>query len=343
MANRFIKVNVTRQTKPVTQQGFGLPLILSTEGAKEYREYTDIAPIGEDFGVNSDTYKLAAKVFGGKPRVRSLAIYGTDAPTGAGDLSAALNELLKTQNDFFFVLSTDHSEVGILDVAAWTSTQAKLYVYATDIIDLPSRVPYENAMPLVHNQANEYPERAWVGDLAPRVIGSYTGTFKTLNGVLPVTYDETTINNIHKANGNTYIREGGVNITSSSKTGSGEYVDTVLGSYYIEARMTENLFGMLVRLAKLPYTYAGLAMATAKVEETLREAANQGIIAKDAAGTAQYTVTMPELDDISDNDKANRILPDIPWRAVIEGAVEAINVNGVLTLSEDEEEEGATA
>lgn len=335
MANRFIKVNVTRQTKPVTQQGFGLPLILSTEGAKEYREYTDIAPVGAEFGVESKTYKLAAKVFGGKPRVRSLAIYGVAAPTGAGDLSAALNELKKTQDDYFFVLSTDHSETGILDVAEWTSTQAKLYVYATDIIDLPSRVPYENAMPLVHNQADEYPEGAWVGDLAPRKIGSYTGTFKTLNGVLPVTYDETTINNIHKANGNTYIREGGVNLTSSSKTGSGEFVDTVLGSYYIEARMTENLFGMLVRQAKLPYTYAGLAMATAMVEETLREAANLGIIAKDATGTAIYTVTMPELNDISDNDKANRVLPDIPWTAVIEGAIESITVNGVLTLSEE--------
>ena len=332
MANRFIQVNVTRQTKPVTQQGFGLPLILSTEGEKEYREYTDIAPIGAEFGTESDTYALATKVFGAKPRPRVIGIYGT-AATGAG-LSDALNELTKVNNDFFFVLSTDHTEEGILEVAEWNSTQAKMYFYSTDDISLPARVVYENAVALVHNNADGYPEGAWVGDLATRVIGSYTGTFKTLNGVLPVTYDETEINTIHRNNGNTYVREGGVNLTSSSKTGSGEYLDTVIGSYYIEARMTENLFGMLVREAKLPISYAGIAMAVAKVEETLKAAANQGIILRDEAGTPVYTVDIPQLDEISDNDKANRRLPDIPWSGVIEGAFESIDVNGVLQLSE---------
>lgn len=335
MGNKYVDIAITRQTQALSQKGFGLPLILSTEKLAEYKEYTDLAAIGTDFGAESETYKLAAKLMGQTPKVATVAVYGfvydstSDEPTA---LVNTLNELLKKHNDFYYLVATEQGDDEIKALSNWIASQEKLYFASTSNPNLAAELNNDRAILLVHDKPETYPAEAWVGVGAPLQIGSFTWTFKTLNTILPVAFDTTQVKEIEDNNASTYIREGGVNITSKGVSTSGEYIDTIQGQDYLSARITEDVFGVFVRNLKVPFTDGGISMVVAAVEGRLKDGADKGIIAKDSDGQPLYTITAPTAASVAANDKANRTLPDINWEATIEGAIEKTVIRGVLKL-----------
>lgn len=334
--SRFVEVNITRQTKPVSEKGFGLPLVLATSKALEYKVYTDITEVVNDFAESTKEYKLLNRMFGQNPSPSEIAVYGVVYDAAKGDLTAltsALNTLLLTHNDFYYLISPEQGDVEVTALAEWISTQKKIYVASTSSESLYKELKglYDNVFLLVHDQPDTYPAEGLVATLAPQTIGSYTWTFKTIQGVPAVSFDNTKIKDIEDNNACTYIAESGVNITSHGVATSGEYIDVIQGQHFIEAKISENIFGMLVRNPKVPYTSDGIAMAVAELEKALRLAGKNGIIAQEN-DEYQYTITVPKIEDIPANTKANRVLPDIPWEATIAGAIENVKINGVLKV-----------
>ena len=344
MSNRYVDVVITRQTQALSQMGFGLTLILSLDKALPYKEYsgdTALAEIGTEFGVESKTYKLASAIFGQTPKPSKVAVYGVgtyvDGVDPASELSAALNELVLTRNDWYYLTCTEQADAEITELSTWINTKEKLYFASTANETLAETLNSDRTVLLVHPNPETYPAEAWVGACAPLKIGSYTWTFKTLSGIAPAAYDTTTINDIEAANGSTYIAEGGVNITSKGVTTSGEYIDIIQSQDYLKARMTENVFGLLVRSPKVPFVDGGIALVVAEGEKTLStevvdERTGEGIIARDVDGNPMYTIDAPTRAEISVNDRAGRILPDLKWDATIAGAIENVRIRGVLQL-----------
>jgi hypothetical protein len=334
--SRFVEVNITRQTKPVSEKGFGLPLVLAVSKALEYKVYTDISEVVTDFAETTEEYKVFSRMFGQTPSPSEIAVYGVayDESTGTpSELVSALNTLIQKHNDFYYLVSPVQGDDEVTALAEWISTQEKIYVASTSSQTLYKTLSglYDNAFLLVHDQPETYPAEGLVAYLAPQVIGAYTWTFKNIAGVPPVQYDETKIKDIHENNACTYLAESGVNITSHGVATSGEYIDVIQGQHFIKAKITENIFGLLVRTPKVPYTSAGIALAVAEVENALELAGRNGIIAQENDEYV-YTITIPKIEDIPANTKANRKLPDIPWSATIAGAIENVTVNGVLKI-----------
>lgn len=333
MANRYVDVTITRQTAAVAQAGFGTALILATSKVQAYKEYTTAAAIGVDLGAGSAEAKLAEKLFGGTPKVDKVAVLGivyngeTDNPT---ELTAALNALILANNDWYYLLSPEKGDDEIVALSSWADANGKLYF--ADTINQSLAVTGMNTIIMVHNEAaTTYPAAAWVGVGAPLAIGSFTWSFKTLPGINPSTYDETAVNAIHDKSFNTYIRQSGVNITSNGKTAGGEWIDIIQSQHYLEARISEAVFGLMARLPKIPFTDGGIALVVSEIEAVLQQAFNQGIIA-DEDGKPLYSVSAPSRSDIPTNDRANRRLPDIKFSAILAGAVEDVGVNGVLSI-----------
>ncbi|MBA2878051.1 hypothetical protein HNR63_001105 [Anoxybacillus kamchatkensis] len=336
MGNRYVTVTITRQTKAVSEKGFGTPLVLSTSKNLPYKIYTDIEQVANDFATTTEEYKLFSRMFGQNPRPAEIAVFGVQYNGTSGDpavLVDALNTLIQTHNDFYYLVSVEQGDDEIAALAEWTSTQEKIYAASTSSETLYTMLSglYDNVFLLVHDQPRQYPAEGLVALLAPQEIGSYTWTFKTIQGVAPATFDATKINDIHNNNACTYIREGGVNITSHGVATSGEYIDNVQATHFIKARMTEAVFRLLATQPKVPYTDAGIAMVVAEVDNVLKQAFRQGIIAEEN-GEPLYTITVPKRAEIPANTRAQRILPDIEWTAVIAGAVEKVEIRGVLTI-----------
>ena len=332
--SRFVEVGITRETKAVSEKGFGTPLLLATSKALEYKVYTDLSEVTTDFAETTEEYKLLSRMFGQSPRPSEIAVYGiayADTPTS---LTAALNTLIKSHNDFYYLVCPEQGDKEITALAEWTNAHDKIYGATTSNVALAEELSglYNNAFLIVHDVPTSYVAEGLIAVCAPKTIGSYTWTFKNVAGVPAVAYDATQINAIHENNASTYVEELGMLVNTKGVTTSGEYIDNIQAAHFIKARMTESVFRLLATKDKVPYTDAGIALVVAAMEDVLKQAYTQGIIADDEAGNPLYSIEVPKRADIPTNSVAQRILPDIPWTATVAGAIEKVTIKGVLTL-----------
>jgi len=339
---RYVDVQISRETKPISEKGFGLPLLLATSKELDYKEYTGIEDVAADFNVSTKEYKILSRMFGQSLRPAQIAVYGivyNSASDDVATLATKLNELIKTHNDFYYLVSSEQGDKEITALAEWTNTQDKLYGVTTDSVELAETLKgqYDNTFILVHDQPDTYVAEGLIGACAPKKIGAYTWTFKNVQGVPAVKYDNTTINRIHDANASTYINEAGLLLNSKGVATSGEYIDVIQSTHYLKARLAESVFRLLALRDKVPGTDTGIGLVVAEVEGVLASeventTTGEGIIARDDAGNPMYTITFPRRKDIPKNTLAQRILPDIQWTATIAGAFEKVQIRGVLTV-----------
>ena len=92
-----VEIVITDQTRPLTQKGFGLPLILGTSTDQDYAEYTTIQAVAEDYDATDDEYKAAQAIFRQSPHPQRVAIYSfeRDETPEEGDLATELNKLVQ--------------------------------------------------------------------------------------------------------------------------------------------------------------------------------------------------------------------------------------------------------
>ncbi|GLC88256.1 DUF3383 domain-containing protein [Lysinibacillus piscis] len=335
--SRFVEVNITRETKPVSEKGFGLPLMLATSKELDYKVYTDISEVAEDFAETTKEYKLATRMFGQSPKIRELACYGVSYISGTDDvtvLTGALNNLVTTHNDWFYLVSTANGDEEIKTLCQWMSTQEKIYAVTTPNIALTEELKnlYENVLLSVHDDEHAYHAEGLIAYGAPQVIGSYVFSHKQVNGVRAAKLSNAEINTIIANNATTCINEMGWLINASGKAVGGEYLDVIQADYFLRARLREDVFQLLATVKKIPYTDAGIAQVVACMDTRFKSAYRQGIIAEDDNGEPDYTITFPRRKDIPKNTIAQRILPDINFRIIIAGGVEKVQINGVLAL-----------
>ena len=258
------------------------------------------------------------------------------------DAVTAVNE----DGAFYGLSSYSHVAATITELSVWANANKKIYGYSTadaatklttvtDTMATLQASSYDRSFGLFGGNAGvdeadatEYPESAWMGNRFPTPPGSSTWMFKTLNGITVDKMSTIESTNIRDKNGNTYETIGGVNITREGKMASGEYIDVIRGVDWLESRMEERIYGRLVNLEKIPYTNAGIAI----IENEIRAQLQEGIAAGVLDGERGYTVTVPRISEISANDRANRILPDIKFEAFLAGAIHRTTILGSVSI-----------
>jgi len=335
--SRYVDVVITRETKPVSEKGFGLPLMLATSKNLDYTVFTDPSEVAEVFGESSREYKLANRMFGQTPRLKELACYGLSYVPDADDvtvLTAALNELAQINNEFYYLVCPENGDKEIKALAEWVSGQEKIYGATTTSIALTEELYglYDRVFLSVHDDPNAFHAEGLIGMCAPKTIGSYTWTFKQVTGVPAAKLTNAEINQVLKNNATCQINEAGVLLNAKGVVTSGEYIDNIQATDYLKARITEDVFRLLAMKDKIPYTNEGIALVVDTLETRLKQAFRQGIIATNDAGEPDYEITYPLRSEIPKNTIAQRVLPDINFKAVVAGAIEKVQINGVLTL-----------
>ena len=114
---------------------------------------------------------------------------------------------------------------------------------------------------------------------------------------------------------------------------NGEFIDTVLGGDWIAKRMRDLLYDILLSNANIDYSDAGFSLIATAVLQALSEAAdeNHNIIARDQESKAGvFSVAIPKYADSTEEQRRNRIMPDIAWEALLCGAVHQVKTKGVL-------------
>lgn len=327
-------VDITKLTKPISQKGFGLPLILATSKEHPYTLYSDIADVAEDFEESTKEYKIAARILGQEPSPEQVAIYGVQYDSAEGqpeDLVAALNTLVGKNNDWYFLTCTENDDTVISALAEWTETQQKMYFVTSQNLSTPTTMEFENTVVMYHNDPDAYVAEGLAAIGAVNRPGEITFKFKTVKGVSEADITASELEQLHKDGGFSYIRKMGILQTTEGKTTSGEYIDVVMGAHFLKARMEEEAAALAVRTKKIPYDNQGIAMLVGVADSVLKQGVNQGIILRDDNGNGVYTIMAKKREEVSNNDIANRIYNGIRWEAKLAGAIHKGTISGILT------------
>lgn len=296
------------------------------------------------------TYDLDADVVGVPYSVKvdsrqTVAYALTNTP--AEDLAAISEE----NDDWYGLVYTQRNTSDILLIAAYIEGVRKIFgtcdddadiidvAPASDTTSLPAQLKaagYARTFSFYHLSAvTAFPEAGAFGSILPLNPGSYTLKFKTLNGITADNLSTTQRSNALGKNCNIHTEVGGVNIVEVGNMAEGEWVDIIIFVDWLEARITEEVYGLLVRSPKVPYTDSGIAAIEAELTGVLQQGqspAYGGIAPDDGAGGPGFTVTVPEVANISAGDKAARTLNDVEFTAILSGAIHAVNINGTVTV-----------
>lgn len=344
----IVEVNITRQTTSVAVAAFNVPLILSqfatnktTTAFTRARVYGSVAEMASDGWTSSDAvYKIANAIFSQDPSVNKIVVGRKDSNDATID--AALNAIANENNDWYGIVVDQALVSSFADVASWVETAKKFAIFwITDVnaydpsksTDLASvlKLANRNRSAVVWHATPaggaDYPDAAWMGEGFPYEPGTSTWAYKTLNGVTPDTLLASQETALKDKNCNYYMTVGGVSITQEGKVASGEYIDIIIGTDWIEARLREAVYSALVNNRKIPYDDTGIAMIEGLVKGVLNEAASKGILQADS-----IAVTVPKYADIPQADKLARKLPDVKFSALYQGAIHSVTINGTISV-----------
>lgn len=339
-----IRVTIEDQTRPIPQRAFGIPLILGDTKEEAYAEYEDLAAVGEAYGASDPEYLMASRIFGQTPRVDRIAIRSIERSNEDPDpeeLTEALSELIEAHNSWYFLLSTGREAV-LGDTAALASFAAganKLFVAGHEVTataevlaDRAGTINSRRTGIIAHTNPALYADAGLVGKIAPFTPGSRTWKFKTIDGVGAADWTTAQVSLLKAGNVIPYINRMGVAITDDGKATDGSFLDITQIIDYLTARIQESTFGLMVNHGKIPYDDTGIALVSGSLRAVLQAAFADGLIADDGAGNGMFEVTAPARADVPANTRANRILPDIRFRATVAGAVHEVEVEGVLEV-----------
>jgi hypothetical protein len=256
-------------------------------------------------------------------------------PGIATDLAAIVLE-----DDDFYGVAIDVNSEPIGDaLATWTETQRKIcalqsqdsIIPTSDITDLAQEIFDDSRIRtwLFYTHKNslaEYPACGQLGKGLPKDPGSQTWAYKTISGVSPSVLTSTEIGYLKTKNATHYITIAGVNVTRFGEMASGEWIDRTRLSDWVQARIEEAIFALLVGNDKLPYTDDTVDLVDAAIYSVYKQGAeNGGFILSD------YHFEAPAAADQDSADRLARLMKDITFSGTFSDAVHKFEIEGVIS------------
>jgi hypothetical protein len=258
------------------------------------------------------------------------------------DLIAARDE----DDDWYFLLTTTHTQLQTELIAGYVETIIKLFCYQTnddDSKDLPATGDTTSVMAVLKSlnydrsfgvwvptaDLGEYKHTGWVGLMAPKDPGSATWKFKEINAASADKFTANEKKNIQDKSGNVYVTIAGINMFEEGVVASGEYIDIMRGTDWIQARIQEQVFGLLTSSEKVPYDDGGIESIGLQVEDVLDRAVDRTIL---VGGEDAPVVTVPKRSETTKADRANRFLRDVTFTGFYAGAIHKVQIDGTLSV-----------
>ena len=264
--------------------------------------------------------------------VVGLDVADTSADAGiAADLAAAALQ----DNDWFGLIIDSNCAAEITAAAAYALANEKIFAgLSADATNYGSATGPAHTLKLATNH-NGYViatrdvlgcgEAGLMGRQLSRVPGSTTWAHKQISGAIPDGLSPTEFNNARANGAITYVNDGVVH-TYDGFACSGRYLDITQGICWLRARMREAVLIVLVNNEKIGFTNAGASLIEAAMAGVLAQAESNGLLAPG------WSTQRPDVANVSAADKLNRIFPDMKFKAVLQGAIQKVVIDGTLTV-----------
>ena len=344
----IVDVQITRQTASIVRVGFGILAFVYDTTAVAAARVLEFANADEVAGSALPTAAkaaLSAAFSGDLAPERVKAIYRLTGQVSPGDnesYTAALQAAQDIDETWYCVTIQSRQAADILEVADWVEARTKLFIAATadaDVLDplddgdigtaLLEDSRSRTALIYAPSAGTTWPDTAWAGPLLPNDPGSITWAFKSISGVAGKAFTGSEITALTNKRVTRLETIQGLTTTIGGYTAEqGAYIDIIRGVDWLEQSMAEDIFLRLVNLPKIPYTNEGIAIIEAAVRKRLQIAINRNVIVDDE----NLVVSVPDVADTDPNDRANRILRDVKFRARLAGAIHTVIVRGTVSI-----------
>lgn len=155
--------------------------------------------------------------------------------------------------------------------------------------------------------------------------GSSSWHMKQVNGVTADNLNATELANARGKNALVYVSDRGVNHTFDGKAASGRFLDITFGADWLNGRIQDDQIALQLANEKISFDKDGIGLIAGALDKSLDAGVQNQLV------EPGYVINLPSLATISPTDKANRLLQLITWNGILNGAVNQVKINGVLT------------
>lgn len=333
--DNIVSINITTGSLQMAQKGFGVPLIIDlslTENADLDRIITigDLSDLPEQYDSESHMYTIAKTLLSQSPSVDKIKIarrFKSDKK-----ITDTFDAICRMDNDFYGVLlaKTDDNAAYIKEakeLAGLIALQPLMLgldvnkdskAIASDLSTIKNKRTF-----CIHSD-KQCLAAAWMGKMLAQPPGLSTWAFQTLVGIASRGYTTTEIDNFKKTHTNYYTTISDAGVTLDGRMASGEFIDTVRGLDWLQIRMQERLFRVMMINKKVPYTLKGIDIVRSEILGQLQEAIERGVLAPEP----EPTVSIPTPDQINKTDRQARKLPNVKFSGRLQGAIHHITIDG---------------
>lgn len=268
-----------------------------------------------------------------------VGTYAWADATVAGTIATELSAIQAQDPEWYGFVTDRTSELHINAVAAWAETQRKIYLptsadsatwdqgSTTDIASDIETNSYKRTALWVHENYDEFLGSAMLGLILPFDPGSANWAHKSPAGVAMSAWSSTQQAALLAKRANILIPVAGIGDTQWGTTGS-DFLDNVQGEDWVAATIQEDVFAFLHGEPKIPYTDRSVARLRGVIEAVLQRGVENGIVAEDP----QFFTEAPLVEDVAPADRANRHLPDVVFSFRLSGAINTVDVLGLVSI-----------
>ena len=345
-----VDVQVSLGIAPISTSSFDSALFLAdiadADFAQAFKVYSSQTEVLVDFLETSDVAIYSALVFAGNFRPSKLYVvkYGS-ANSVALTPVQALTAQMNTDPDFYYVSIDSNADATVTGLAAYCESQYKMFVNSTqqadalnsvattDILSVLQDASYNHVITLYKPDADTtLPQGGIVGAMASIPAGVSTLEDKTLVGVAVSGLSTTARTSLEGKNGGYYSTIAGVNSYFNSKVASGQFFDTIVFSDWLRARIGEAVYSTMKRESdggrKISYDNKGKV----KIEQAIYTVLNQGLSNGSISDEIAPKVRIPTNAEISDAERAGRVLPNVVVELLYSNAVHKVLVRAYVSV-----------
>lgn len=298
------------------------------------------ATAGVDISVTTPTVTLGAS--------QATAVVATTvASSGVAD---SLSDISEQDDAWYGLLWTETNEDLVYTAAEYIQARRKIFLTVTqdadtidandtdDIGSTLSLATFDRTAVCYNADTSDHFDAGWMGRLFPYDPGSETWALKTIAGI---TRDDLTTSQRNAAldkNVNIYVTIAGQNKTLWGTMASGLFIDLRRGADWLWAQIEEGIYIKLADALKVPYTQRGINIIEEVVRAKLENGIRVGLLSNDPYDPDNgimepYIVSFPKINEISQQNKADRILPDGKFQARFAGAIHKVSIlSGTITV-----------
>lgn len=287
---------------------------------------------------------------------------GKDAMTAADSLVETIKKFQRDEDNDWYYFMTDRDEPEFVkalakfaeasepteaELGTGVEDHRKFYMGQTSDLDFASTAARAAVIYTEEKYLSEEPDASYTGNVGPFYPKNVTWKFKrpqdgnaaASEGAKLITLPKLTEgqrNQLSENHVNYLTEEYKRQYVKDGVCLNGEFIDVVLGGDWIAKRMRDLLYDILLENAGINYGDDGFGLVSTAVYQALAEAADadHNIIARDQESKAGiFTVAVPKYAESTEEQRRNRVMPDITWEALLSGAIHQVKTKGVLRVS----------